>query len=259
MTAMQLLEDNLRRLRLSGVAETLSVRIHEAENADLPYQEFLSAILTDELNRRTSNQHNRRLKLAKFPQQKTLDTFDFNFNQSVKKRDVLDLMTCRCLVDGRNALFLGPPGVGKTHLAIALGISAISKGYEVCYRSIFDFLEEMALAEAEGKQVQFVKRMTQVPLLIIDEFGMKNIPPSLSEDLLELFHRRHGCRSTVICTNRPVEDWGKIMGDIPAASAILDRFLEGVYLFKMSGKSYRLQGKPNPTGNTNLMQDKVDN
>lgn len=242
MTDLQLLDDNLRRLRLSGMAKTLSIRIHEAETAELPYQQFLESLIADEQNRRTSNLHDRRLKQAQFPYLKTSDEFDFDFNTSIKKREVADLMTGRCLIEGRNVLFIGPPGVGKTHLAVSLGISAVEKGYGVLYRSIFDFLEEMSLMIAEGHRGMFMKKMIQVPLLIIDEFGMKSIPPSLSEDLLELFHRRYSCRSTVICTNRPVEDWGKILGDVPAASAILDRFLEGVYLFKISGKSYRLQG-----------------
>jgi DNA replication protein DnaC len=123
----------------------------------------------------------------------------------------------------------------------ALGISAIEKGYEVSYRSIFDLLDEMSLAAAEGTRSDLMKKLIRVPLLIIDEFGMKRILPSVSKDLLELFHRRYGQQSTVICTNRPIEDWGKILGDVPAAGAMLDRFLEGVYLSKLSGRSYRLR------------------
>jgi DNA replication protein DnaC len=237
----QLLEDNLKRLRLSGMAKSLGVRIHEAETGELPYRLFLENLIADELGRRSGNLFDRRLKQARFPFLKTLDAFDFDFNPSVKKREIMELMSCRCLLDKRNVLFLGPPGVGKTHLAIALGISAIEKGYEVAYRSIFDLLDEMSLAVAEGTRSDLMKKLIRVPLLIIDEFGMKRIPLSVSEDLLELFHRRYGQQSTVICTNRPIEDWGKILGDVPAAGAMLDRFLEGVYLSKLSGRSYRLR------------------
>ena len=238
---IEILETKLRRLRLSGMAKILSIRLHEAEVADLPYHQFLSNLVDDQLNYQVTNAHNRRLKEARLPSFKTIEQFDFSFNPMIKKRDVLDLLTCRFLVEKRNVLFIGPPGVGKTHLATALGISAVEKGYAVSFRSIYDLLEEMALAHVSGVRREVMKKLIQVPLLIIDEFGMKNIPPHLSEDLMEIFHRRHGNRSTVICTNRPVEDWGKILGDVPAASAILDRLLEGVFLFKITGKSFRLR------------------
>jgi DNA replication protein DnaC len=256
MTDFQMLDDKLRRLGLSGMAKSLSIRVHEAETGEVPYQTFLDSLITDELNKRVSRLHDRRLKLARFPFLKTMENFDFDFNSSIKKREVTDLMTGRCLIEGRNVLLIGPPGVGKTHIATALGISAVEKGYEVFYRSIFDFLEEISLAISKGKRAEFMKKMIKVPLLIIDEFGMKKIPSPLNEDILELLYRRYGCRSTVICTNRPIEDWGKILGDVPAASAILDRFLEGVNYFKITGKGYRLQGKKNDSFTNQQKKDK---
>jgi DNA replication protein DnaC len=132
--------------------------------------------------------------------------------------------------------------VGKTHLAIALGVAAVEKGYEVCFRSIYGFLDEMAIARATNNRGAFMKKMVGAPLFILDEFGIKNIPPAFSEDLIEIFHRRYGVGSTVICTNRPIQDWGEILGDVPASTSILDRFLEGIKLFKITGNSYRLQG-----------------
>jgi DNA replication protein DnaC len=125
-----------QRLKLSGMARILSVRLHEAEVADLPYHQFLENLVNDELNRQATSIHNRRLKEARFPMLKTIDQFDFGFNSTIKKRDILDLLTCRCIIEKRNVLFIGPPGVGKTHLAIAFGISAIEKGYRVSFRSI---------------------------------------------------------------------------------------------------------------------------
>jgi DNA replication protein DnaC len=242
MSDIQLLEANLKRLRLSGMAKVLSIRLHEAEVGELPYQQFLCNLVNDQLNKQASNVYTKRLKEAHFPALKTIDQFDFNFNATIKKREVMDLLTCRCLVEKRNVLFIGPPGVGKTHLSIALGISAIEKGNLVSFRSIYDFLEELALAQAAGFRTTFMKKMIQVPLLIIDEFGMKNMRAAFAEDLMEILHRRYGVHSTVICTNRPIEDWATILGDVPSATAILDRFLEGIYLFKITGKSYRLQG-----------------
>jgi DNA replication protein DnaC len=244
MSDIELLEANLKRLKLSGMAKILSVRLHEAEVSEIPYHQFLASLVSDELNKQATNVLNRRIREANFPYHKTIEQFEFGFNPTIKKREILDLLTCRFLVEKRNILFIGPPGVGKTHLATAIGISAIEKGYSVCFRSVYDFFEEMALAQASGTRRAFMKKMIQAPLLIIDEFGMKNVPPSLSEDLLEIFHRRYSNSSTILCTNRPIEDWGKILGDVPAATAILDRFLEKIYFFKFTGKSYRLQGNP---------------
>ncbi len=240
---LDILQSNLQRLRLSGIAKVLPIKLHEAEVAELPYAQFLANLLGEELNKRTSNLHNKRLRAARFPSQKTIDAFNFDFNQTIKKRDVLDLLTCRSIVEKRNVLFIGPPGVGKTHLAIAFGIAAVEKGYEVCFRSIYSFLDEMAIARATNNRASFMKKMVNVPLFILDEFGMKNIPTAFSEDLIEIFHRRYGVGSTVICTNRPIQDWGEILGDVPASTSILDRFLEGVKLFKITGNSYRLQAK----------------
>jgi len=237
----EILQNNLIKLKLSGIAKTLTIRLHEAEEAEPSYAQFLASLLSEEINRRKNNLHNKRLREARFPELKTIDNFNFNFNETIKKREVLDLLTCRLIVEKRNVLFIGPPGVGKTHLAIAFGIAAVEKGYEVHFRSIYDFLDEMAIAIATHNRAAFMKKMVGVPLLILDEFGIKNIPSAFSEDLIEIFHRRYGKGSTVICTNRPVQDWGVILGDTPAATSILDRFLEGIKLFKIKGESHRLQ------------------
>jgi DNA replication protein DnaC len=244
MSAIEILETQLKQLRLSGMVKVLPIRLHEAEVGDLPYHQFLSNLIGDQLNHQTSTTYNRKIKEARFPFLKTVEEFDFTFNTSIRKRDVMDLLTCRFVLEKRNVLFVGPPGVGKTHLAIATGISAIKKGYGVSFYSIYDLLELMTLAQISDTKRSLIKELVQTPILIIDEFGMKSIPTSLSEDLMEIFHRRYGKTSTMICTNRPVEDWGKILGDVPAASAILDRLLEGIVFLKMTGRSYRLQGDP---------------
>ncbi len=238
---MEQLQYQLKSIRLSGMANTLPMRLQEARANDLPHLDFLMLLVQDELTKRQDRLLNKRLKAARSPELKALDDFNFAFNTSINKKQIRELASCRFVHQAESVLLLGPPGVGKTHLAIALGICAIHAGYTAFYRSIFDLLEEMAEAQALGARRELIRRLTQPHLLIIDEFGMRNLPATAAEDLLEIFHRRYHRSATIIATNRPLEDWGKILGDNAAASAILDRFLDKVHLIKITGRSYRLR------------------
>jgi DNA replication protein DnaC len=243
---MEQLEYQLKSIRLSGMANTLSMRLQEARANDLPHLDFLSHLVEDELTKRQDRLLNKRLKAAHFPELKTLEAFQFDFNPSINKQQIRELASARFVHQAQNVLLLGAPGVGKTHLAIALGLGAIHAGYTVLYRSIFDLLEDMAEAHvASGHpRRELIQRFSLPHLLILDEFGMKNLPPAAAEDLLEVFHRRYHRGAIIMATNRPLEDWGKILGDHAAASAILDRFLEEVHLIKITGRSYRLKSVP---------------
>ncbi|MFQ5629605.1 MAG: IS21-like element helper ATPase IstB [bacterium] len=238
---MEQLQYQLKSIRLSGMAQTLPMRLQEAQANELPHLDFLTALVTDELEKRKERLLARRLKAARFPMLKTLDEFDFAFNPGINKRQIRELATCRFVHAAENVLLLGPPGVGKTHLAISLGMAAIQKGYTVLYRSIFDLAEDLAEAQALGMRKQLIKDLTKPNLLIIDEFGMRNLPASAAEDLLEIFHRRYQLGANIIATNRPIEDWGKILGDNATTSAILDRFMDGIHLIKITGRSYRVK------------------
>ena len=238
---MEQLQYQLKSIRLSGMAQTLPMRLQEAQANELPHLEFLAALVTDELEKRKDRLLNRRLKAARFPMLKTLDEFDFAFNQTINKRQIRDLATCRFVHGAQNVLLLGPPGVGKTHLAISLGMAAIQKAYSVLYRNIFDLAEDLAEAQALGERKQLIKNLVKPNLLIIDEFGMRNLPAGAAEDLLEVFHRRYQLGANIIATNRPIEDWGKILGDNATTSAILDRFMDGIHIIKITGRSYRMK------------------
>ena len=238
---MEQLQYQLKSIRLSGMASALPVRIQEARANDMPHLDFLTTLVEDELDRRKERLLTRRIKAAGFPQMKTLEEFDFSFNPHIRKKDILDLASCRFVHKAECILFLGPPGVGKTHLTIAIGISAIHAGYTVLYRSVFDLVDDMLEAESLGTRKEMVAGLCKPDVLIIDEFGMKNLKASASEDLLEIFHRRYHRGATVIATNRPIQDWGKILGDHAATSAILDRLLDNAHIIKITGRSYRLK------------------
>ena len=235
---MEQLQYQLKSIRLSGMADNLQVRFQEARANDLDYQTFLQNLVEDELTRRRERLLSRRLKQAGFPFLRTMEEFDFSFNPSLDKRMIKELGHSGFIARHENVLLLGPPGVGKTHLAIAFGLSGIQSGFSVLYRSVFDMAPEMLRLTGD----KLIKTYVKPDLLILDELGMKVLPPQSTDLLLEVIHRRHHHGSTIIATNRPIEDWGSILGDNAAASAILDRFLENIHYAKITGRSYRLRG-----------------
>jgi DNA replication protein DnaC len=237
---MEKLQTALRSLRLGGIAQALPSRYSLAKTQEMDYLAFLETLVEDEMAKRRDTLLSRRIKLAQFPFQATLDTFDFTFNAEIPKRIIQELSSSRFVHQNESALLIGPPGTGKTHIAVALGLLAIENGYTVFYRSAFDLVEEMQDAFRTDTRKKYVHSLTRYQLLIVDELGMKKMPPNAADDLLEVIHRRYGNTATLIATNRPVEDWGKILGDTAATSAILDRFLDKALILPFKGKSYRL-------------------
>jgi DNA replication protein DnaC len=236
----------LKQLRLSGLLESLDIRLQEAAGHQLHHAEFLELILQDELAIRGQRLIERRLKLASFREVKPLDQFDWSFNPSIRRKQVFDLATCRFVREGRDVLLLGPPGVGKSYLAQAIGYEAIKQGMVVLYRSIFDVVRDFLHDEVLGEDEKVLARYLKPDLLIIDDMGMKQLPRKSGEVLFEIVMRRYETRSTLMTSNRPLEDWGKLLGDVPSATAILDRFLHHAEIVTISGKSYRLRNKTEP-------------
>jgi len=225
------------------MAEALPGRLQQATGGNLAHREFLELLVGDELARRSDRLFARRLKQGGIAAVQEFTEFDWTYNPKLPRARLLELATGRFVADHHGILLIGPPGVGKSHAATAIAIGAIRRGYRALIRSTFDLVQDFAEAEATGQRREFVERLTRVDLLALEDFGMKKLGPTAAEDLLEIFVRRHGKASTLITTNRPTEDWGTFLSDVPATTAILDRFLEHADILRMIGKSYRLRGR----------------
>lgn len=244
----QNIQKSARQLRLSGLLSSLEVRIQEAVANNLTHAEFLDLIFQDEIMVRSQRALERRKKKAAFRDLRTLEDFDFGFNQSIKRSQVYNLATCQYIEQGNDVLFIGPPGVGKSHLAQALGYQAVKNGHTVIYTSVFDLVRDLAQEEEIPGQRSRLSKYLKCELLVIDDMGIKQLPGRSGEYLFEIIMRRYEKRSTIMTSNRPLEEWGKLIGDAPAATAILDRFMHHSDIIQITGKSYRLKDRARAQG-----------
>jgi DNA replication protein DnaC len=239
------LERNLKRLRMPGMLYNLQTRVQEAQENNLGYLEFLRLLLQDELSNREANNLSRRLKAAGFAQQKSFEGFDTRFNEEILPASVIrDLATCHFVEQRRNVVLGGPPGIGKTHLAKAIGHEVCRRQGTVLFRTTSTLVQELLDASQPQKTEKLLKRCLKVDLLVLDDFAFRKLDPKEAELLYMVADERLGRVSTILTSNRPPQDWFAIFPDPVIGNAILDRFVSGaIKIIVTKGKSYRKEGE----------------
>ena len=240
---LERLGEHLLKLRLQKSAERLEAMLQHAAAEDLPYAEFLDQVLGEEVAAKTAKNISMRTAMARFPFVKPLETFDFAYQPSIDKRQVMTLASCHYIEHGDNVIVLGPPGVGKTHLAVSLGIKAIETGYRVLFTSAAHLIAALTKALAEGRLEEKLKLYTTPRLLIIDEIGYLPIDRTGANLFFQLISRRYERGPMILTSNQSFGAWGEVFGDRVIATAILDRLLHHAVTLNIRGNSYRLKEK----------------
>lgn len=237
------IQKRLTVLKLAGMKKTLDIRLEQAGGDAVSYTEFLSLLLEDEINNRQDNKRKGLFKAAHFPFEKGIEDFDFTFQPSIKKKEILELATGNFLTTKTNILFIGQPGTGKTHLSVSLGLRALSLGKTVLFTTLWDMLDILHQSRADYSFAKKTQLYLKPDLLILDELGYKPLSPQTVQDLFEVIARRYEKKATIITSNRNVSEWDKIFLDKTLTTALLDRLLHHCQVIEIKGESYRMRQK----------------
>ena len=236
---MNMLKSRLKDFKLSGIYSTVDERLSFAKDKSFSYQEFLELLLEDEENNRRENSYKKRYSRAKLPYQKRIEDFDFSFQPSIDRRVINDFATCQFIGQKKNIIFLGEPGVGKSHLSVAIAIKALLKGHRVLFTQVSEMLQSLHQSKADNSYYKKLDYYIKPELLVLDELGFKKIPNYSADDFFEVISKRYEKGSVIITTNKSFEEWGDIFADNILASAIIDRVVHHSTVIKVNGKSYR--------------------
>lgn len=245
---LETVKDRLRQIRCYHLASGLEVSLQQAQDKEVSYLTFLDDLLSQELAGRDQHRLKRQLKQAKFPVVKTVDDFDFGFQTTINKKQVNGWLNCDWLEQRQNKILMGPPGVGKTHLAIAVGYAAIFKYYKVVFYSLPRLIEEMILAEDNRSFDRWLKTVLKNDLIIIDELGYLPLKPVYANLFFQVINQCYEYRSLLITSNKLFTEWGAYFGNQTMATAILDRLLHHAEAVVLNGDSYRLKDKRDENG-----------
>lgn len=229
----------LKPLKMSGLLETLQLRIDQAVDEKLPYLDFLHRVLSDELQRRENKKLDNRLRKAEFEGERTLEGFDFTFNPKLPRERIIDLGSCAFVDRKENIVLVGPTGVGKSHIAQAIGHKACRRGNTVLYTQANKLLASIRAARGMGDYDKHLAKLQRVQLLVIDDLGLVPLSPEEAGDLYELIRLRYEVAATVFTSNRAIEEWYPLFGDKLLASAAMDRLLHHSSVLILEGDSYR--------------------